>query len=246
MPTLNLIYTPGQLRNTDPTSFADATCVVIDVLRATSVIIAGLAAGAAAFHPVRTIEDAQATHAEHPTWLLAGERDGVARPGFHLGNSPREYTGERVAGRHIIHTTTNGTVALRGCAQARRVIAAAFFNLSAVIEELAVAAGDDSPLYIICSGTGKTFSHEDAIVAGAIANELDPGHPVACIYRSVAHDLPRYFRTTHNARSLVRLNMEADIDFCLRRDIWPILPTLQRDGSIVIGQPLAAAPRVAA
>ena len=225
----------------DPDHFANATCVVIDVLRATSVIIAGLAAGAAAFHPVRTIEEAHQLHARESSWLMAGERDGVARPGFHFGNSPREFTPEKVAGQHIIHTTTNGTVALSSCARARRVLAAAFFNLSVIIAELNAAAQLDSPLYIICAGTGKTFSHEDALVAGAIANSLDPRHPVASIYRSVKDNLPRYFRGTHNARSLLRLGMEGDIDLCLQRDIWPILPVLQKDGSIIACPPTAAA-----
>ena len=61
--------------------------------------------------------------------MLGGERGGVRIEGFDLGNSPREYTAEAVAGRDIITTTTNGTVALRACAGAREVLAGAWVNL---------------------------------------------------------------------------------------------------------------------
>ena len=88
--------------------------------------------------PVREISEALAIRQKQPDVLLGGERDGVkiraAQTGgvdFDLGNSPREYTPEKVRGKTIVSTTTNGTRALRACAGAQTVLAASFLNLAA-------------------------------------------------------------------------------------------------------------------
>ena len=113
-------------------------CVVFDVLRATSTFVTALHNGAKAIVPVSEISEALAFRRKQPDVLLGGERDGVriraAQTGgidFDLGNSPREYTPEKVRGRTIVSTTTNGTRALRACAGAKTVLAASFLNLTA-------------------------------------------------------------------------------------------------------------------
>ncbi|MBM3985953.1 MAG: 2-phosphosulfolactate phosphatase, partial [Planctomycetes bacterium] len=63
--------------------------VVIDVLRATSTIVSALDAGAECVVPEGTVEQA-ATRARAEGALLGGEREGLAPPGYDLGNSPRE------------------------------------------------------------------------------------------------------------------------------------------------------------
>ena len=110
--------------------------VVIDILRASTTIVTALANGAARVIPLTTVEEARARREKEPESLLGGERNAVPPPGFDLGNSPREYTPERVNGKTIIITTTNGT---RACQSADRagagpVVIGGFVNLQAVTD----------------------------------------------------------------------------------------------------------------
>ena len=132
---IEVMFTPADFRALRQRDLADATCVVLDVLRATSVMVTALANGAAAFIPVEEISTAIALKRERPEALLAGEREGLrigsALSGgteFDLGNSPREFTPTKVKGRTIISTTTNGTRALRACLGAGVVVIGSFLN----------------------------------------------------------------------------------------------------------------------
>src|SRR4051812_42560200 len=97
----------------EPEALSGSTVVVIDVLRATTTIVHALAAQAVEVAPFRDVEDARRLANDLGNKaVLGGERGGVPIPGFDLGNSPAEYTSERVAGKTVIFTTTNGTRAL--------------------------------------------------------------------------------------------------------------------------------------
>src|SRR5579862_8630774 len=111
---LEVLFTPAEFSALKPGDLTEAVCVVFDVLRATSSMMTALANGAVKIFPARAISDALDLRRAHPAALLAGERQGArilaAQSGgvdFDLGNSPREFTAERVAGREIIMTTTN-------------------------------------------------------------------------------------------------------------------------------------------
>src|SRR5690606_28924594 len=101
--------------------------------------------------------------------LLGGERGGVKIEGFDLGNSPREYTAERVGGRTIAFTTTNGTRALMAAASAARVYMGAYANLNQLSDRLAEQVGD---IHLICAGTDRQVTLEDTVCAGEIATAL--------------------------------------------------------------------------
>ena len=154
------------------TAFAGATasCVVIDVLRATTTMIHALAAGARAVIPCLTIDEARRRAAELPagTAVLGGERHGLPIEGFDLGNSPAEYTSAEVGGKVVVLTTTNGTRALLRAAGARDVVIGAFVNLSALCRHVA----DSERLDVICAGTDGHVTEEDVLLAGAIADRL--------------------------------------------------------------------------
>src|SRR4051812_27980863 len=114
--TVDAVLTPAEIALLPHAELADATCVVFDVLRATSSMVTALAHGAKEIIPVSTIEEALTARIRRPEALLGGERHGDRIEGFDLGNSPFEY--REIAGRTVISTTTNGTVALRACANA--------------------------------------------------------------------------------------------------------------------------------
>ena len=129
-------------------------------------MVSALAHGATAVIPVGEISEALALRRSDPTLLLAGERDGLRISGalaggteFDLGNSPREFSTDRVQGRQIAMTTTNGTRALRAASGARNVLIGSFLNLtetSKFIEKLAPAE-----LILVCSGTYEGSAYED-------------------------------------------------------------------------------------
>src|SRR5436190_17096535 len=108
---IDAVLTPADIALLPQRDLSGVTCVVFDVLRATSSMLTGLAHGAAEIHPVCTIEEALALRQRWPDAVLGGERQGDLIPGFDIGNSPLEYR-DSVAKRRIITTTTNGTVAL--------------------------------------------------------------------------------------------------------------------------------------
>lgn len=145
--------------------------VVVDILRATTVMTHALASGAEAIIPCLEIDEACEVAAGLPdgTALLAGERQGVPIEGFDLGNSPQDFTPERCRGKTIVMTTTNGTRAILASTRANRVLIGAFTNLGAVRNALMDEA---KPIHIVCAGTDGFVSWEDSMFAGALVREL--------------------------------------------------------------------------
>ena len=164
MPTqVSVLLTPT--RGTVP---PQSTAVVVDVLRATSVLTVARLHGARAVLAAGTPGEALALRARHPGALLCGERDGRRIDGFDLGNSPFEYGFETVARRTLVFASTNGSQALLAARGARRRVLGAFVNASAVLE--AVAA--DERVTVVCSGKLGGFALEDAAFAGWLVERL--------------------------------------------------------------------------
>lgn len=198
--------------------------------------------------PVEEIEDAVSARQSRPGALLAGEREGV-RIGpdltggltFDLGNSPREFTRDRVAGRVIIMTTTNGTRALRGCASARTVLAAAFLNLEATA--LYIERLNPSTLLLVCSGTLDQAATEDTLAAGALCDRLwaeyrdgrvaDSAHIARRFYLAEKLDLSAAMAQSRNGRRLLaHPELRDDVPFCLQRDTLARVAVLNTDGLV--------------
>ena len=177
MTTLEVILTPAELPALAGRDLHNATCVVFDVLRATSTFVTALHHGAKAIVPVSEIAEALALRQKQPDILLGGERDGVriraAQTGginFDLGNSPREYTPEKIHGKMIVSTTTNGTRALRACTGAQTVLAASFLNLTATAQFIRQL--QPAQIVLVCAGTRENIATEDVLAAGALGEML--------------------------------------------------------------------------
>lgn len=226
----------------EPGALAGGTAVVIDVLRATTTIVYALAAGANRVIPCGEIEEARQLAAKLPpgTTLLGGERGGLKIDGFDLGNSPTDYAPSVVAGKTLVFTTTNGTRALIRAREARRVIAAAFANLNAVVRWLGNETG---PVHIICAGTDGKVTLEDILCAGSIIQGL--GKAVADI--SVADDSTRLalnlsetqgrhydpflaaLSGSRGGRNLIEHGLDGDIVVAARWDVSNLVPELSRN-----------------
>jgi 2-phosphosulfolactate phosphatase len=220
--------------------------VVVDVLRATTTMVYALAAGATMIVPCREVDDARQRARNFPGALLGGEREGLPIDGFDLGNSPAEYQADKIAGRPIVLTTTNGTRAIDSCHMARRVLFAALVNRSAVCRQLE----REPRVGIICAGTNGQVTSEDVLLAGAIvegfslsdADELrcnDQAWLARAAWRSLSLDPPKLpaliaaLRDSTGGRNLVRLGMEADIELAALCDRFAVVPALDiREGVI--------------
>jgi 2-phosphosulfolactate phosphatase len=212
---LDAALTPADISRLPERDLGATTCVVFDVLRATSSMITALANGVAEIFPVKTIEEALALRKEMPDALLGGERHGERIEGFDLGNNPFEYT--ELAGRRIISTTTNGTVALRACERAGRVLVGALLNLAALRDEL--TRSRPAEVLLVCAGTFETFALEDAIAAGLLAAEFPEAEPTDAAVAAIA--TARRFATplqallaARNGRALAARGWHDQIEWC--------------------------------
>ena len=221
-------------REVEGHALQDHTSIVIDVLRATSTVVAALAAGAEAIYPVVSVEDAikLATSLGRKDALLAGERRGHPIEGFDLGNSPADFTPESVGGKRVVMSTTNGTAALVAASVSERVLVASFLNLSAV----AAAVGRADQVAVICAGRDGRFSVDDALCAGMLVSRLadrlgveleldDAGRAGLALASSFTPDAEFLLRTA-SGRALAEIGLEEDVRWCARTDAFDLVPEL--------------------
>jgi 2-phosphosulfolactate phosphatase len=236
--TIDVALSPADIALLPQRDLSATTCVVFDVLRATSSMITGLAHGAAEIHPVRTVEEAFELRATLPNALLGGERHGDRIEGFDLGNSPLEYLDVR--GRQIITTTTNGTLALRACERAHRVLVGAILNLAALVAE--IRRSEPEQLLLVCAGNFADFALVDASAAGMLIRMLgkaelsDAAHAalgVAQLYPEPIDAL----RRARNGRVLSAKGRAEEVEWCAQISRFNIVGLME--GAII--RPLAAA-----
>lgn len=218
----------------------EVNVVVIDVLRASTTIVTALFNGCDDIIPTSTVEEAVAIARsyEKGDFLLCGERKGKMIEGFDLGNSPSEYTSERVRGKKLILTTTNGTAAIRAVRGANAVFIGSFTNLTATLERL---LGSDRDIVVVCAGENRRFALEDAVCAGmmleAIAGrskvaESDASVAVRSIYNAFKGRIIDAFYAAEHGKYLIEIGFEEDLLACARVDTVPVAARLY-EGHVV-------------
>jgi len=235
---IDVHFTPAEI---EPAVLAQATVVVIDVVRATTSIVEALANGLKAVFPTASTEEAVKLAASlgREDTLLGGERKGLKIEGFDLGNSPGEYVGEELNGKRLVMTTTNGTPALRAADEAARVLVCAFTNLSAVARSVA----DDAHVVVQCAGRGGRFCFEDAVCAGHLLLKIrevdevtlelnDPGR-AACALAERIEVSAAFLRGTAAGQSIEAIGLGDDLILCADVDRHDVVPHVQ-DGSITV------------
>jgi 2-phosphosulfolactate phosphatase len=250
---IETILTPAELPALAQRDLRATACVVFDVLRATSTFVTALHNGAAAIVPVGEISEAleikksEARSQKPELILLGGERNGVRISAegidFDLGNSPREYTPEKVRGKTIVSTTTNGTRALRACVGAKTILASSFVNLAATVEFL--RQNRFETILLVCAGTGENPADEDIIAAGALVEALSSGKDThshktggaiaarAAYFEAMQSGLERKIGASENgARLLAIPELRDDVEFCAQRDIFPLVAKMEADGAL--------------
>lgn len=185
---------------------------------------AALEAGAEAIIPHESLEGCREHARREPDLLLGGERGGVRPPDFDLGNSPAEYTPERVAGRRVAFSTTNGTRTLLACRGAASVLLGCLNNRAATVERLVDFNGD---VLLACSAKEGRPNLEDTLCAGLLVDSLlerlEAAHATdrALLARELARALPptpdNLGRSDHG-RLMLELGLAADIESCAALD----------------------------
>lgn len=213
----------------------DHIVVIIDIFRATSSICYGIENGAEAIIPVSAVEECEA-YRDHGH-LLAAERDGEVVTGFDFGNSPFSYTRQKVAGKTVVLTTTNGTQALHLSRNAKKVVIGSFLNLTSLCNWLKT---QDENILLVCAGWKNNFNLEDTLFAGAVTEQLketgmkpdDAAIAANDLYQAGKDDINLYLEKTSHSERLKKPGIEKDIEFCLQVDLTTAIPVL--DGEKLI------------
>jgi 2-phosphosulfolactate phosphatase len=216
-------------------NYHGAVVIVIDVLRATSTILAALENGASRVLPVESIETATrlVSLSERGDKLLAGEHKGLPIAGFDLFNSPSDLDRKMVEGRTIILATSNGTPAIAAAAsKAGKLLVCSIINVDAVAEKVS----GESDLVIICSGNHGRLAGEDLLCAGILLRSLSPQIDDCPLDDSAslallladrhADHIEDYMLSTDRGRQLITLGYEKDITYCSRRGGMRRVPEL--------------------
>jgi len=227
MNQLNVCLTPSliSLYNVE-----EYIVVIIDIFRATSSICYGIENGAEAIIPVAEIEECEAYRVHGH--LLAAERNGEVVSGFDFGNSPFSYTKEKVAGKTVVLTTTNGTQALHLSRAAKRVVIGSFLNLTSLCNWLKT---QNDNILLVCAGWKNNFNLEDTLFAGAVIEQLkggnfkldDPAIAANDLFQIGKSDISQYLKKTSHSERLKKLGIEKDIAFCLQVDLTTAIPVLE-------------------
>ncbi|MBD3617387.1 MAG: 2-phosphosulfolactate phosphatase [Gracilimonas sp.] len=214
------------------------SAVIIDVLRASSSIATAIRNGAKKIIPVADMSDAMkiATTMDQKDYLLCGEKNGNKIEGYHLGNSPAEYTPDTVKDKTLIFNTTNGTKAIKKASLANKVYIGSFLNQQSILD---ILQEHDDEIVLICSGWQGRLSIEDTLFAGALLYAISGGNlpdsakdgaKVAFgLFEKYGHDLEGAISKSDHAKRLAELVPNDDISFCCKVNEFDVLPGM-RDG----------------
>ena len=204
--------------------------VVVDIFRATSCMVSGLATGINHIIPVAKVEECLAYRPQG--YLLAGERGGQKLEEFDMGNSPYEYMDASRKGRSVAVTTTNGTLAIKKSEDAAEIIIGSFLNLSSIVNYVQA-----SPLDVVvhCAGWKGTFNLEDTTFAGAMIERLAETHAFdtdaafmsQLLWQRGKQDLSEFLLQSAHAHRLQKFGITKDLQFCSTIDEFDVLPVLK-------------------
>jgi 2-phosphosulfolactate phosphatase len=227
-------FSPALFSNDD---HHDSIVVVIDVLRASSAICTAFENGVEKLIPVADVSTARDYKSKG--YLVAGERDGFVLDFADFGNSPFNFTEEKVKGRTIVYSTTNGTGIIQKSSGSYMTVIGTFLNISSVSEWL---RDQDRPVLLFCAGWKNRFSLEDTVCAGAMAEKLlsygsfsticDSTLAAIDLWVMAKNNLSGYIDKAAQRSRLRDKGLDDCIEYCLTQDLTKAIPVM-RDGVLV-------------
>lgn len=212
----------------------ESIVIVVDILRATTAICAAFKNGVEHIIPVATIEEAKEYKAKG--FMVAAERDGLVLDFADFGNSPYNFTSDKVKGKEIVYSTTNGTNTIHIAASSNKVAIGAYMNISALVSWLVDEKRD---VVILCAGWKNRFSLEDSLFAGALSQKLISSNQfdTICDSTNAAMDLwsvaelnpYEYILKAAQKTRLAKNGLDDVIEYCHTLDLTDVIPFLDGD-----------------
>lgn len=214
----------------------EAIVVVTDILRASSAIVTAFMNGVEKIIPVGTLEEAKSY--KEKGYMVAAERDGIVRDFADFGNSPYNFTPDRVNGNVIVYSTTNGTHAINLASSGHEVIIGAYLNITAIANYVRMKKRD---LLILCAGWKNKFNLEDTLFAGALSALVlkDKDYETICdsvnaaidLYGIASGNMMDYIEKVAQRHRLKMNGLDDVIEYCHLPDQTDLIPRFA-DGSI--------------
>ena len=206
--------------------------VVVDILRATSVISTAFHYGIKDLIPVSSLSEAR-KYLNKENYIVAAERNAERIEGIDFGNSPFQYMNDDIKGKTLVLTTTNGTKSIN-LSNKHEVITASFINEIAVFNYI---MNSEKDVVILCSGWKGLPNMEDTVFAGSLSQKILNSDVFASKCDSVLvsielnknsiNNLFVFLKDSAHRERLKHLNMEDDTKFCLnptfKSNIVPVL-----------------------
>lgn len=209
-----------------------AIVVVIDILRATSAIITAFMNGVKRIIPVGTLEEAKAFKAQG--YMVAAERDGIVRDFADFGNSPYNFTPERVHGNEIVYSTTNGTNTIMTAKDSYRVVIGSYLNIQALADYI---HNEQRDVIMLCAGWKNKFNLEDSLFAGALSKILVDQYKYSSIcdaalgsvdlWNVAGNNLMEYIEKVAQRTRLKKNGLDDVIEYCHTFNLTSLIPVLK-------------------
>jgi len=224
--TIDICLTPELIHQYE---LEEKVVVVVDILRATSCMVTGIASGVEQIMPVSTVEECIALKALD--FLTAAERNGQKVDGVDMGNSPFEYMADAVKGQKVAVTTTNGTLAIHKSLMADEILIGAFLNLETLTNYLLQKQSD---IVVVCAGWKGRFNLEDTLFAGALSHQLkskfefagDTPMAAEAMWLNLKNELQSTLQQSAHAKRLAKMEVTKDIEFCAQLNTYQVIPKL--------------------
>ena len=206
--------------------------VVLDIIFATTTMVTALAHGAKEIVPVLDEKAARACAGDFPGCVLSGELYAETLSGF-AHPAPLALLAHGIEGKSVIYSTTNGTVAMTQAVGAARVYCGALLNARRLVEHI-VQHHPSETVLIVCSGSGGNFNFEDFYGAGYfvecflphVSDLSDAAKAALALYRQAR--APEALLDGRVGRMMVARGLAHEVEFACRRDLYPIVPALER------------------
>jgi len=207
----------------------ESIVVIIDILRATSAICTAFMNGVKTIIPVETLEEAE--YYKSKGYLVAAERDGIVKSFADFGNSPFNFSAEKVNGKEIVYSTTNGTRSIHMAKESYKIVIGSYLNIDALSDWL---IKENRNIVLLCAGWKDKFNLEDTIFAGSLAEKLifsgcfetncDSAHAAIDLWSIAKKDLIGYIKKTAQRHRLKTNKLDDVIDFCHLSNLTKIIP----------------------
>ncbi|MDD6213423.1 MAG: 2-phosphosulfolactate phosphatase [Clostridiales bacterium] len=208
---------------------AKGLTVIIDVFRAFSLECYLYDMGAENILPVGSLDEARRLKAEHPDYVLIGERGGRKCEGFDFGNSPSTVEPDKVKGKTVVHTTSAGTQGVANAVGAEELITGSLVNAKAVAEYIRSRKPEEVSL-VAMGKSGKTPTEEDELCARYIRSLLlEEEFPIREELIALKDHGGQQFFDPDNQD----VYPEPDYWLCARNDIFPFVIQVERDHEIL-------------